>query len=309
MIGGTVVKGRTPSVLKPLAESGFNQVLSLLFARFAWRWDRWPKSILGAISSAALAASWPLALELVLLPVTPGVALHTRRAITWLVALSALDTLEMLCAWRAWDLWVNAAPSMDDLISGCTGADRISQWYTKMLSRARQSIVSIACAASGCVFLSIISPAIKPQLEIAPISYLSVGWTAAVGANAIYWLVVNPELARRILRLHGLNTVWHSPASTPAIIKLSRGFGFSAVAVLAAALSTEFLAFQISSYRRDGLLSALTIFVPVLAGPRPHRRASSSFVAVRGCTGCSAGGSRGAGTVDWPETTGYPPDG
>jgi hypothetical protein len=261
-----MAKRRVPSVFQPLFISGFDRVLVLIFARLAWRWRRWPKSMVGVISSAALAASWPLVLELILLLLMPGVALHTRRAITWLVAISALDTLEMLCAWRAWDLWIKAIPSMDDLISGCTGIDRILQWYTKMLSTPRQLAVSIAFAASGDVFLWAISPVIRPHLEIGLVSYLSVAWTCAVGANGIYWLIINPELTRRILSLDNLHMIWHSPANTPAIIKLSRGYGFITIVVLGASLSTEFLAFQLSSYRKDSLLSALTIFVPVLAG-------------------------------------------
>lgn len=252
--------------LNQLFESGFDKVYLLLLARLGWRFKWWPKSITGAILSCSLAASWPLALEFVLLPAAPGGALHSRLAILWVLAVCALNLLVMLCAWYAWRLLVQAAPSIDDLMVGCTGVDRISQWYAKTLSVIPQLVVSAAFSACSIAFLWLVSHAIESQLEIAPISYVALAWTSSLGANAVYWIAVNTEVIRRILRLRGLHLIWHSPASTPAITALSRGFGFCASAVLVAALSIEFLAFQVSSYGRDGLLSALTIFVPSFTG-------------------------------------------
>jgi hypothetical protein len=261
-----MIRKRNPAELEPLFKTGFECVLLLSVARCGWRLSWWPKSATGAFCSVILAASWPLLLELLLFPTVPGAALHTRLAILWLVAVSALDALAMLCAWYGWSLWVKAAPSMDDLISDCTGTEKLSQWYVKMLAITPQLVTSAAFAAFGASFLMLVAHTLRKRLEIAPISYLAVAWTCTLGANAIYWLLVNPEMTRRILRLRRLRLIWHSPASTPAIIKLSRGYGFCTCAVLVAALSTEFLALQISSYGENSLLSALTIFVPSLTG-------------------------------------------
>lgn len=261
-----MLRSRGHTELESLFEAGFERVLLLLVARLGWRFRWWPKSVTGAFCSALLAASWLLVLELLLLRTVPGAALHTRLAILWLVAVSALDALTMLCAWRTWDLWVKAAPSMDELSYGCDNKENILQWYAKTLAITPQLIASAAFAACGTIFLFLVSHTLSKKLEVTPLSYLGVAWTCALGANAIYWLIVNPEMTRRILRLQRLHLIWHSPASTPAIIKLSRGYGFCTSAVLVAALSTEFLALQISSYGTDGLLSALTIFVPSLTG-------------------------------------------
>lgn len=251
--------------LERVFEIGFDQVLLLSIARLGRRLRWWPKSAAGAFCSILLAACWPLVLDLLLLPTIPDAALHTRLATLWLTAVSGLDVLAILSAWRAWDLWVKAAASMDDLSHDCDRED-ILQWYIKALAMKPQLLASAAFASCGTIFLFFVAHDLSKRLEIRPLSYLAVAWTCALGANAIYWLIVNPEMTRRILRLPGLNLIWHSPASTPAIVKLSRGYGFCTCAVLFAALSTEFLALQVSSYGTDGLLSALTVFVPSLTG-------------------------------------------
>jgi len=257
---------RNRQLLTPMFDSGFERVISLHLARMAWRFKQWPKTMLGAVCSAALAASLPLFFEGFTLLAAPHYALHTLRAITWLAALAFLDTLGMLGAWRGWDLWVKAAPSIEDLITGCAGLDQVAHWYNRTLSRARQYWVSAAAALVGCVYLSLVRQAISSRLEIGPISYVAVGWTSAIGANLIYWLIVNPTLIRRILNLKKLNVIWHSPASTPAIAMLSGGFAFTTFATLGASLTTEFLAFHVAHYGKSEALTAATIFVPVMAG-------------------------------------------
>ena len=255
-----------PDFLTAIFESGFERVLSLYLARIAWRSKKWPKTMLGAVCSAALAASLPLYFEGLALIITPYYALHTLRAITWLAALAFLNTLGLLGVWRGWDLWVKAAPNLEDLISGCAGVDQITNWYSRTLSWVRQCWASAAAALIGCIYLRLVQQAINAKLEIKPISYVSVGWTSAIGANLIYWLIVNPELIRKMLRLKKLNVIWHSPASTSAIAKLSAGFAFTTFAMLGAFLTTEFLAFHVNGYGKSEALTASTIFVPVIAG-------------------------------------------
>lgn len=253
-------------LLTPIFESMFDKVISLQLARAAWRLKRWPKTKLGALTSVALAASLPLFLNVLALATVPNYALRTWQAVAWLAALAFLDALAMLSAWYAFGLWVKAAPSLEDLISGCAGIEGTLRWYVKASSRSRQYFVSAIFAAGAGIFLSAVQPALKIKLEIGPISYISVAWTAAIGANMGYWIIVNPEFIRRLLRLKQLNLIWHSPASTLVIVKLSRGFAFTAIAMLGAALTTELLAFRISHYNKSAALYGMTIFVPVLAG-------------------------------------------
>lgn len=265
--GRTLAKQSEPlRLLAPLFESGFEQVISLRMARAVWQWHLWPRTILGAVGSTALAAGWPLLLEAVMRVAAPEYSLHTLRAITWVAALAFLDTLAILSAWFAWQLWVKAARSLEDLTAGCEDINSLIQWYARALSKKRQYVVSIIWAIVAVVFLRVVQHTISVKLEIGPVSYISVAWTGAIGANMVYWVIVNPEMIRRLLRLKHLNLVWYSPASTPAIAKLSGGLAFTTTAVVGAALTTEFLAFHLFRYGKSDFLTAATIFVPALAG-------------------------------------------
>lgn len=252
--------------LTVLFEDAFLKVISLQAATAIYRLSWWPKNRIGAAASVAGAAGWPVIIEFIAYVLVPRLALHTALAFTWLLALTFLNFVAFASAWFAFNLWIKAAPSLDQLTAGCQGSFRVIDWYINATSRGKQYLTSIVFSASSCVFVYFVSPALKAKLEIAPVSYVAVGWTAAIGANMVYWVVVNPELIRRVLKLEDLNLVWHSPASTPAVAKLSAGFGFTAMAILGAAVTTEFLAFKLTRYGSNPALDGAAIFVPIMTG-------------------------------------------
>jgi hypothetical protein len=255
-----------PSSLVSVFTSALACVISLEIARALWMLKLWPKTVAGMALSAIIAASLPLLAEAIALTAAPSIALHSGKAIAWIIALSILDTVGFLSAWFCMTLWVRAAPSVASLVAGCAGLDATLAWYSRTLSRRRQVIVSLTFTAIACTYVRLVQPVIATRIEISPISYVAVAWTAIIGSNMVYWLIINPEMIRRLLRLKGLNMIWHSPARTDAIERLSTGFAVTTVAWLAAALTTEFLAFQINHYGKSALLLSSTIIVPVVAG-------------------------------------------
>lgn len=254
------------NTMASLIESGFTRALAVRTARMGWDWAKWPRSLPAMVASAALGAAWPVLLELVLLATYGRYALHTMRAVSWVLALSLLDLVALLCAWRTWVLLSRAGTSLDELIGNSAARDRLTRSFAGTFSRPRQITVSVICVVAGCLLLRLVQSSIENELEMGPMSYVAVGWTAALAGNCAYWLVVIPELARRILRQPDVTLIWHSPASTPGIVHLSSGFGFCTLSALGVAVGLDVLALRASRYGDSEVLAVLSATFPVIAG-------------------------------------------
>jgi hypothetical protein len=256
---------------------GFRRVLVLRVARLTYRSTRWP-GLAVATASATLAGSWPLGLELVLYLTARRYALLTADAVSWVAALTVVNTAALVATWRSWSILDRAGPSIDDLLIRSSGRDRLVRWLTKTLGLWRQILFSVLAMVGACALLALAQPAIEDALEIGPVSYVAVAWTAYIAANDAYWLIVVARLGRRILRLRDLNLVWHSPASTPGIVQLSSAYTFGTTIILFLAIGVEVLALRVSAYGDSAVLRSVAITFPVVAalaalifGILPHR--------------------------------------
>ncbi len=255
----------TTNGLAGLLAAGYGRVLALAVARILVpRRRSWP-GVVVASASAGIAASWPLLAELALYALRRDDALVTPDAIGWVVALAIVTTAALVVSWRAWFMVERAGASLDELLAGSAGEQRLLRWFRRSLRRGRQVVLSMLVAGGACALLYLAQPAIADRLEIGPVSYLSVGWTAFVLGNDAYWLLTVSRLGRRILHQPDLNLVWHSPASTPGIVALSRGYTFGTVAILFLAIGVELLALRVSTYGDSVVLQTVAITFPVLA--------------------------------------------
>jgi hypothetical protein len=278
-IGVTMTESEVaqPTVLRSVIDGGFDRVLVVRAARAAWREPEWPESPLVAVASAAVVASVPIFVELVLLAADSGLALRTLRAQAWVVALSGFDTLALVLGWRTWTLLSRAGTSIDDLLATCTGRDQLTAWLAAALSARRQLVFAALSAAAALILLGLTQPAIEARLEMGPVSYVTMAWAGLIGGNCFYWLVTLSEFGRRVLGRRDLNLVWHSPSSTPAIAQLSDMFGFLTLVVLIVFVAMELFNYAASRYGSSAVLSVLSDVFPVgfavaalLAGLMPH---------------------------------------
>lgn len=261
MVGTVIADDRE---MTTVINAGFAKVLTVRATR--WGRGRTPPRFRNAVRSACLVASLPLLLELGFVAIVPGAALHTVRAVTWVVAMSGLDLFAIMLGWRTWTLLGRAGPKIDDLLENAGDRVVLATWFRGALSVGRQLVCSAASAVGACVLLRLTAPAIAQNLEIGPVSYCAVALTGLIAGNCLYWLVVMSEFSRRLLRRPGLAVVWHSPASTPGLSLLSDAFASLTVAVLVAFLAAEILTLHALSYGHSTVLTVISNIMPVLAG-------------------------------------------
>lgn len=275
---------QVPTLVTPV-ERGFDRMLAVRLARMGHPGDRqWP-GLLRALGPCALAASLPLYIEVTARLFAPTYALHTFEAVSWVAILSALSVFGLLCAWWVWTLLAETAPHLDDLIRDSSLRAALADALMRFMSVRRQLVVTVAGSVACCLLLRLIQPYIVDNLEMGPVSYLAIFWSTLIGGNCAYWMAFFVYFASRILRSSDLNLVWHSPASTPAIARMSTGYAFTTTVTLIALLAVELLSIRASTYGSSAVLDSVIRAVPPIAavcalatGIIPHMLL---FVAVR----------------------------
>ncbi|MFI7550702.1 hypothetical protein ACIBQ2_13215 [Micromonospora sediminimaris] len=273
------------STLAAPVELGFNRMLAVRLARLAHRGDpNWP-GLLRALVPCALTASLPIHIELVARLFAPTYALHTLEAVSWVAILSALSMFGLLCAWWVWTHLAETAPHLDTMIREPGLRSALANVLIRSMSIRRQLAVTVIGAAGCCLLLRLIQPYIVANLEMGPVSYLAIFWATLIGGNCAYWMAFFVFFASRILRSGELNLVWHSPASTPAIARMSTGYAFTTMVTLIALLALEVLSIRASTYGTSAVLDSVIRAIPPIAavcalatGIIPHMLL---FVAVR----------------------------
>jgi hypothetical protein len=246
------------------AATGFGRIPALRLARLGRRSTRWPGPIRAALA-ALPAGSWPLVLELGLYLFARPYALVTVDAMSWVAALAVINISVLAVVRRIWSMMHRAGPSIDELVARSARRDQLTKWLWRSLGPGRQILLSLLMAAGASTLLALAEPAISDQLEIGPVSYVAVAWTAFIAGNAAYLVLVMAGLGYRLLRLRDLNLVWHSPASTPGIAQLSSTYTYGTGAILILAIAVEILALRVSTYGDSVVLNTVSIVLPVAA--------------------------------------------
>jgi hypothetical protein len=249
--------------LGPILEAGYEKVVLLRLARCG-RAQHWP-GLTAAAGTAAVAGSWPLLLNLVLMAVSGEHALTTLHANAWVVALAFVNTMMLFTFWRLWWMLHGSCSDLEEMLRNSVTSGPLPAWFSRVMGVWRQVIVPAVLVPLACLLLALAQPAIANRLEIGPVSYVSVAWTAFIGASGCYWLVMLAELGRRMLRVKDLNLVWHSPASTPGIARLSLGYTVGTAGILAVAVGVELLALQVSTYGDSPVLRTISLVLPFAA--------------------------------------------
>ena len=216
--------------------------------------------------SAFLSAFLPMWFELVIIVGFPRYALHTVRALVWVLALSALSMFGLLSAWHSWVRFAYSSKELDMLVSGATKRSELAQTLERALSVRRQLAFCILGAGASSTVFWLVQPYVEAKLEIGFISYVSMFWSTFLGSNCAYWIIFFVGFARRVLVPGEVHLIWHSPASTPGIAALSRGFAFSTAATLVAFATIEYLAVRVSSYGNGEALQVVINVVPLVGG-------------------------------------------
>ena len=218
-----------------------------------------------ALFSTAFLGGWPVLLNTGLILIQPSLALTTPSAIGWIVAYAALDFAMLAAAWWNWHLLVKyAAPDIDELLAESPDrANMVEAWLRAHLRMLPQSIVSVSTAGIVILLFQAVSAKLERLIQIAPMSYVVIGWTALIGGNCLYWLYTIGFLPLRIYKCRHPKLVWHDPSTTPAVVTGCDGFGFTALALGFGIVVTEVIGFLILRKTDSLLLQILSIVFPI----------------------------------------------
>jgi hypothetical protein len=133
------------------------------------------------------------------------------------------------------------------------------------MNRYLQATVSIAAACAAVASLRITESALRDHIEIAAVSYLTLAWTTAIGANVVYWSITMAELPLRLTQRRRLELVWHDPAHTPGVIRICTAYSFTALALFLGVVATEVLTLLVPNKNESSLLDGLSLLFPVFA--------------------------------------------
>ena len=218
-----------------LARRGYRAVPAIVAARFLA--ERLPGrvSFRTAVPSVLLAASWPALIDAAALFISPSAALNGASVLPGLAILTATNALMLAAAWLGWRMFVDAVAEIDELIGLPAEKDLLRNWIARRLRQPWQFAVCIVAISSVMVIRELNSG----HSHVSLISQIVVGWSTAVGANTLYWIVTWAEGPARLHRCTSLKLNWYDGTRTPGIRYLQRIYSFMAIALGVGVLAAE----------------------------------------------------------------------
>lgn len=268
---GTVVLGFTRAVRRSrspalpddsldLAQRGYRTVPAIAAARLLA--ERLPGrvSFWTAVPSVLVAASWPNLLNIAMLGISPGAALKGASALTGLAILTTTNLLMLTAAWLGWRMFINAVAEIDELIQLPAEKIRLRNWIRRRLSRSRQLIICVIFVATVVAVRELNSAPSNVSL----LSQIVVGWSMAIAASTLYWIVTWAEGPARLYRCTSLKLNWYDGTRTPGVKHLQRIYSFIALALGAGVLAAEAFSLLIANRYGSALPSTFWTFLPVV---------------------------------------------
>ncbi|MGH3390731.1 MAG: hypothetical protein ACRDOO_17840 [Actinomadura sp.] len=243
-----------------LAQRGYRTVPAIAAARLLA--ERLPGrlSFWTAVPSVLLVASWPTLLNVVLLYISPNIALKGESALTGLAILTTTNSLMLAAAWLGWRMFINAVAEIDELIQLPTEKIKLRNWIKRRLSRSRQLIICVIFVATVIAVRE--SNAADPNVSL--LSQVVVGWSTAIAASVLYWIVTWAEGPARLYRCTSLKLNWYDGTRTPGIGHLQRIYSFIALALGVGVLAAEAFSLLIADKYGSALPSTFWTYLPAV---------------------------------------------
>ncbi len=271
-----VPPGRATDGFSSAWRMGFRRILILRFLmlREGFASNR-RDTVLPLLISAGL-ASVPALLNIGLLMGKSTWATPTFKDFLWTWAFATVNFIVIMASVGSWVFVARRSDEIDRLISDPLEQHRVGMWLVRHYSLGRQIPLPAFGLLSSICYLGIFHGAVQSTVDVTVVSFISVAWTSLLAGNALHWLFVAPSIVGRIRKVKGLALRWFDPASTPGLLALSRGTGFSAVTLVAGAAGVALIGFVAPNTAQIGPVQVLLIAffavlmsAIVLSGLRP----------------------------------------
>jgi hypothetical protein len=209
----------------------------------------------------------PLAIAALLQLCGPRIAFSSATPFFYILGFCSICFLATLAAWQAIAQMFKLAEGIDELVGrGSIEIERVCTRYIRRLSWWRQTWVTIVGIAAGDAFLSITSRSLVGHLEIKPASYVSVTMTSAIAANGFYLMITGLRLVSTALLSPGPKALlWHTPAQTPILRRLTMYSGVLAMYAIVVTGLTELVASLVPARQHSLALKVLFIGFPIFS--------------------------------------------
>ncbi len=216
---------------------------------------------LGPIASGSL----PLLINGVLITLPRHAALHTAAAWGWLAIFAATQTAALISGRILWGRLMRDIPIIVEMLPGKEADHKFASWVHAWCKAPFQAIAGGAIAVLGMYVLWLSSPVVGRQLELGPVSYLSVAWTSFMGGLLLYAFLLATLLMFKISSCGPLELDLWDPASTPGLRTLSHGYIYCLSLIIVLAAGLELAATAVPGYRESPVLGAFVIGFPIFA--------------------------------------------
>jgi hypothetical protein len=216
--------------------------------------------------AVSFCSHWPTFVNEVVNVFSTSYGLTDRDSRMWLAACGFITTTMFLASWGAWNQCRKAAAPIGKMLSTSPNRATIEDWLLRRMSLPAQLVVAAPAGVLLCVILRLSEAELEPAVPVGFASYLMTFWLGAVAINAVYWLCIVGDFARRLRRCKGLELNWHDPAMTPGLVALCDAYIYCASALSVGVIVTEAAAISLPKESPAGTLAYLAIFFPVMAG-------------------------------------------
>lgn len=180
----------------------------------------------GSLRSIAFIAclGWFFLLEVIVRPLGWGCK---AWSLLWLVYL----LLPIACSFAfprvAWRGLVKLGDSLSSMVAFIEHERSIAAWLHERGAMAPQLVFSLSTGFCASLAAFTTQRFLGPTLAPCPVGMIGIAWTAALGANSVYWLWYVPLLIRKVCSTPTLHLRWHDPVRTEGVRGLSRLLGRS----------------------------------------------------------------------------------
>lgn len=252
-------RDRVDPVVTETVNAGFTKVFSVRLARLSF--DGRLRPIRSAAMSLLIVTAWPLPLNAALRVFASNLAVTTPTAWLWLLGYTIMNAAMLGCAWQGWRLLRRAAMPLDAALDQ-SDQRSLADWFERRFG-GLQSGISAGAALAAIVALWAARADVGTFVEVRPVSYLVVAWSAAIGANNYYWLYNLGEFAIRVRLCRSLELIPYDPATSPVIVAACRGYLFAGVAAGLGSVLIELVAFLTPASAGSQAFATAAVLFPV----------------------------------------------
>lgn len=173
------------------------------------------------VSFALAAGSWGLAPLFLNLALSLWGHACTGTSLAWLAYYAVLNICLMVFPTLQWRRLVHDSEDVDALFMSDSDRQITIARFETWLRWPYQLGLSVTASIAGVLALHYAASPIAHEVTMCPASYISITISSVLGANAIYFIWAVPHLVRYLAQLERLRLRWWSPATTPAIDRLS----------------------------------------------------------------------------------------